>query len=507
MIATLQSATLVGLSAVPVRIECEAGLGLPGFSLVGLPDGAVRESRDRVLSALRNSGFSVPNRRIVVNLAPGDLRKEGTGFDLPVALGVLLASDQCTILDEEASRVFLGELGLDGQVRPVRGCLAMAMGLRENGLTRLVVPSDNFAEASLVPGMEVVGVANLEEAVRLAQTGTAPPPPPARPHISVLSSPPDFADVRGQESAKRALSIAAVGSHNVLMWGPPGSGKTLLARRLPGILPPLLGEEALSATRIHSVAGLLEPGTGLLSERPFRSPHHSSSMVSLVGGGTIPRPGEVSLAHHGILFLDEIAEFPRHVLESLRQPLEDGEVSISRAQQATRFPCRCLVVAAMNPCPCGHLGSRLRSCTCASHEIERYRNRLSGPLLDRFDLHLEIPSILPEDLEVAPRAELDTATLVARTCRARKFSQERQGNLLNGQLGGLALRENCDLEPSSKAFLVQASRKLALSARAHERVLRVARSVADLDAQTRVTEAHIAEALAFRASTPQTRSF
>jgi magnesium chelatase family protein len=504
MIATLHSATLVGLSATPVRIECEAGTGLPGFSLVGLPDGAVRESRDRVLSALRNSGFSVPNRRITINLAPGDLRKEGTAFDLPVALSVLIASEQCLALPTELERTFLGELGLDGQIRPVRGCLAMVTGLREIGITRVAVPMANLAEARLVPGIDAVGISHLSQATRLVQTSEIPPQTPLQATAQFHASPPDFSDVRGQESAKRALVIAATGNHNALLWGPPGSGKTLLARRLPGILPLLSGEERLEATRIHSVAGLLEPGAGLLQHRPFRSPHHSSSMVSLVGGGSVPRPGEVSLAHHGVLFLDEVAEFPRSVLESLRQPLEDGEVCISRAQMAVRFPCRTLVVAAMNPCPCGYLGARLRRCTCSETEISRYRSRLSGPLLDRFDLHLEIPSILPEDLEDLQASSQNSCDLAEQAETARTFSRKRQGDLPNSRLGGAQLREICGLRSGSKQFLIQAARRLGLSARAHDRTLRVARTIADLDQAPIVEELHLAEALSYRNASPTT---
>ena len=498
MIAHRRSATLVGISSIPVFIECEAGSGLPAFSIVGLPDGAVRESRDRILSALRHTGFRLPPRRITANLAPSDLRKAGTGFDLPLALAVLEACEQIAPTSTHADRVFIGELGLDGRIRPVRGALALAMGLREAGQTRIAIPAENLRDVEVVPGMDIVCLSDFKEAVRLLEDGDVPAKiseivkPPEAPAAG-----PDMADVRGQEAAKRALVVAAAGGHNVLMQGPPGSGKTLLARRFAGILPEFGDWERLEASRVHSVAGVSDASHPLLATRPFRSPHHSASMASLVGGGPYARPGEVSLAHRGVLFLDELAEFPRHVLESLRQPLEDGEVMVCRAMHTIRYPCRCQLLAATNPCPCGHHGDRTRPCTCTPFARERYQSRLSGPLLDRLDIHLEIQALAPEDL-MSREPTQDTRTLRGLVESAVAFRQTRQGDTPNASLAGQSLTDACALGAQEIQFLTRAASRLGFSARSNDRILRVARTIADLDRSAKVELAHLAEATAYR---------
>lgn len=503
MIAARRSATLHGYGAVPLLVECEAGPGLPTFAVVGLPDGAVRESRDRILSALRHSGYRLPPRKITANLAPGDLRKEGTAFDLPLALGVLEACEQIAPVPAQADRVFLGELGLDGRVRPVRGAFALAMGLREKGFRRLVVPEENRGEIVDVPDMDVVGVSHLRDAVALLETGERPVPLPLPGRVVTESDVPDLADVHGQDASKEALAVAAAGGHNVLLSGSPGAGKTLVARRMPGILPRLSREQSLELTRVHSIAGIHRHGAGLIVDAPFRAPHHSASLVALVGGGTSPRPGEISLALHGVLFLDELAEFPRHVLEALRQPLEDGEVAVCRARQAVRFPARFLLVGATNPCPCGHLGDPRRPCTCTIGARERYRARLSGPLLDRVDLHLHLHAPDPAAL-IQPAASMVTTAMVrGRVEDAVAFRMERQGDVPNARLGAGELHRHCVLDASGRTLLETAARRIPLSGRGIARVLRVARTVADLERSPTVRDQHLAQALAWRATAGQ----
>jgi magnesium chelatase family protein len=497
--STLQSATIAGAGARLVDVQVDLSLGLPGFHLCGMPDHACNEARTRVLTAIRNGGYQLPQKKITVNLAPADVRKQGPAFDLPIALGILLAAGLLTPSGRQP--MIVGELALSGDLLPVRGVLPVALEAHRLGFQTLIVPEDNAPEGALVEGLRVYGARSLTEAVEIfSGLSTKPPavPPPAGSGSSGL----DLADVRGQAAAKWALEVAAAGGHNALMIGPPGAGKTMLARRLPGLLPALSFEEAVEATCIWSVAGRIKRGQGLLESRPFRSPHHTISTVGLIGGGSPLRPGEISLAHHGVLFLDELPEFGRATLEALRQPLEDGEVSLVRAKDRATLPARFMAVATMNPCPCGHaMDGDSGRCDCTAAVKERYLRRISGPILDRFDLHIEVGALRSGDFLGLPQGE-SSAAVRERVDRAREAQRKRYaclaGTYCNAQLSGRALRRVVQATDGAWVLLGRCIDDKQLSARAHDRILKLARTIADLQGEERVAEHHIGQAFQLR---------